>query len=109
MIVISCNSCFFYFIRDKNGKIEKISNGTLPRVQSSISFATIDGGYATVYILNKTHTVETFSDNVNPMWQCYVHFLRPKSNRHTKPVLIYQTTLQLHSMEVNSCHVLLDR
>ncbi len=69
----------------------------------------MDGGYAIAYVLNKTHPIVTFSDGVNPMWQCYIQFLRPKSNILTEPVLIYQTTLQLQSIKIQSCHVLFDR
>src|SRR5438128_2296957 len=96
----------FGYLRNGNGEIEKILNGTLSRVQVSISFATIDGGYATAYVLNKTHTAQ---DSVDPTWQCYIRFLRPKSDTFTKPVLIYQTNSQLRNMGFSTCYVSLDR
>ncbi len=99
----------FILLRNEEGEFEKVSSGTLPNVFSTYSFATMDGGYAIAYVLNKTHPIVTFSDSVNPMWQCYIQFLRPKSNILTEPVLIYQATLQLQSIEIQSCHVLFDR
>ena len=69
----------------------------------------MDGGYAIAYVLNTTHSVETFADSVDPTWQCYIQFIRPQSNILTQPILLYQTNLQLDSMGVESCHVLFDR
>jgi len=99
----------FILLRNKAGEIEMISSGTLPKARFTYTFATIDGGYSIIYALNKTHPVVTFSDRVNPMWQCYIRFLRPKSNILTDPILIYQTTLRLQTIKIQSCHVLFDR
>jgi len=99
----------FILLRDEEGKIEKISSGILPKVFTTYTFATMDGGYAIAYVLNKTHSVITFSDSVDPMWQCHIQFLRPRSNILTDPILIYQTNLRLQSIQIQSCHVLYDR